>query len=51
MGNGIENPPELTEEDERLLDLAWKAVREWKQQPIRTEKSEAPVRLGWGLNK
>lgn len=52
MREKVEQPPELTPEDERLLDLAWAAVREWKQ-PAKASKQpdSAPVRLGWGLNK
>lgn len=51
MREKVETPPELTEEDERLLDKAWAAVREWKKPTALKIPVPNPVRLGWGLNK
>jgi hypothetical protein len=51
MREPVENPPDLTEEDERLLDKAWSAVNEWKPaHAVRTSPSDITV-LGWGKNQ
>jgi hypothetical protein len=49
--NGVETPPELTPEDERLLDKAWAAVRDWPKPKTGNTKTQNPQRLGWGLNR
>jgi hypothetical protein len=47
----MEQAPELTPEDEKLLDKAWAAVSTWKPAYVPLSKDPNPVKLGWGLNK
>jgi hypothetical protein len=51
MREKVENPPELTAEDERLLDKAWAAVREWKAPKATKTPAPQTTVLGWGKNK
>jgi|WetSurSiteA1Bulk_404760.scaffolds.fasta_scaffold653768_2 hypothetical protein len=45
----IEDPPELSSEDERLLNEAWAAVRKWEAPKVIKSENKSPVRLGWKL--
>jgi hypothetical protein len=46
---GVEEPPDLDEEDEKLLDQAWKTVTEWSPAYQPGSKTRVPTDiLGWG---
>jgi len=51
MRDKYEQPPELTAEDERLLDKAWAAVRDWKAPQVSKTPQPQTTVIGWGKNK